>query len=526
MRIIKKIYIFIITIFVTVFYAFVNTLLLLKSSMSISASLVTPLIMYMLFSIIFKPKIKDLIYCQTIATAASTATFGINISYVAVKIFEENSISLNNMIVLVVLGNVFVVFFTSLLSDYILNDKEMIFPKGMATIKLIDSLFGKIDNMKEIYYSSAISIMVTFIVEKFVWIKYPLHYILGTSHFIGVEVSPILMGIGMYINIKNTISMILGVVYTLFIIFIGGYNIKELSYSILISNDYILLISTGLILGSVIYTLPNLFGNIFRFTKEFLSTKSKKINLSNKKIMLLIFCISYIIYLGFILEIKNLGLILMISLSFLLTLGTIKSRGETGISTSAIIYVCIPTISLFTNSFETVLILGGLIVLYAIQGAHFCECTKVNAYFGYKKITFNFFIIGSIIGAIVGMLSIILLEKAYGFGTMDLPSPNSFVWSTNAKMFLETTDISSFNFKFILLGICLGIIVNKIKLSSASVAVGILLPMSTIIPMVIGGIFKHLIESKGWKISTSSISIGLVTGGSIVLLIISMYTLF
>jgi len=124
-----------ICLFVTTLYTFVNVLLVFKSGMSISASLITPLLYYFLFKIFFSPRKEDIFYIQMVTTASSIATFGIAIAYVSIQLLDIPSPGLAHVMVLAALANVIAFYYGHLFSKKridIFGSEAMPAPASMA----------------------------------------------------------------------------------------------------------------------------------------------------------------------------------------------------------------------------------------------------------------------------------------------------------------------------------------------------------------------------------------------------------
>ena len=104
--------------------------------------------------------------------------------------------------------------------------------------------------------------------------------------------------------------------------------------------------------------------------------------------------------------------------------------------------------------------------------------------------------IGELIGAASSALAvsaaIVILDKAYQFGSPDLPAPQATLMKTIIEGVLE----AGIPWGLILIGVVLGAIIELFKLPSLPFAVGLYLPVSTMTPIFIGGSIRLFLDKK------------------------------
>ena len=99
---------------------------------------------------------------------------------------------------------------------------------------------------------------------------------------------------------------------------------------------------------------------------------------------------------------------------------------------------------------------------------------------------------GVITSAIFVCLSVILLDKAYGFGTEELPAPQA----TLMKVVIEGVLQNQLPWILVLIGVGLALTCELFKIPSLPFAVGVYLPLSTFTPLFIGGMLRMFLERK------------------------------
>ncbi len=104
--------------------------------------------------------------------------------------------------------------------------------------------------------------------------------------------------------------------------------------------------------------------------------------------------------------------------------------------------------------------------------------------------------IGELAGVITSVtfvcLSVILLDKAYGFGTEELPAPQA----TLMKVVIEGVLQNELPWTLVAIGVGIALVCELFKIPSLAFAVGVYLPLSTFTPMFIGGLLRMFIEKR------------------------------
>lgn len=104
------------------------------------------------------------------------------------------------------------------------------------------------------------------------------------------------------------------------------------------------------------------------------------------------------------------------------------------------------------------------------------------------------------IGELIGVLTsaafvcfaVIMLDKGFGFGSEELPAPQA----TLMKLVIEGVLQSSLPWGLVLIGVAIAIAVELLRLPSLPFAVGVYLPVATMVPVFFGGMLRLFIEKK------------------------------
>lgn len=89
-------------------------------------------------------------------------------------------------------------------------------------------------------------------------------------------------------------------------------------------------------------------------------------------------------------------------------------------------------------------------------------------------------------------LAVLLLDSAYGFGTEELPAPQA----TLMKLVIEGVLEQSLPWTLVLLGAGLAIVAELARIPSLPFAVGVYLPVTTMVPVFLGGLLKWQVQRR------------------------------
>jgi putative OPT family oligopeptide transporter len=99
-------------------------------------------------------------------------------------------------------------------------------------------------------------------------------------------------------------------------------------------------------------------------------------------------------------------------------------------------------------------------------------------------------LVGVITSATFVCLTLIVLNGSYGFGTTELPAPQA----TLMKLVIEGVLDQSLPWGFVAIGVVLALLAEAVRMPSLPFAVGIYLPVGTMVPVFFGGMLRWWLE--------------------------------
>ena len=112
--------------------------------------------------------------------------------------------------------------------------------------------------------------------------------------------------------------------------------------------------------------------------------------------------------------------------------------------------------------------------------------------------------IGELVGVLTSAtfvcLAVVILNEAYGFGTDDLPAPQA----TLMKLVIEGVLESSLPWGLVGIGVGITVIAELARIPSLPFAVGVYLPVTTMVPVFLGGLLRHLLDRSSPSKETAS----------------------
>lgn len=137
--------------------------------------------------------------------------------------------------------------------------------------------------------------------------------------------------------------------------------------------------------------------------------------------------------------------------------------------------------------------------------------------------------IGELVGAVVSSISIggvlVLLNKAWGFGSSELSAPQA----TLMKLITEGVMNGNLPWSYVFIGAAMAVIFEILQLPALAISIGIYLPLELSTPIMIGGILRLIMDKKyknnsGESSSGVLFSSGLIAGEGIIGIILAILT--
>src|SRR5688572_18185713 len=137
------------------------------------------------------------------------------------------------------------------------------------------------------------------------------------------------------------------------------------------------------------------------------------------------------------------------------------------------------------------LVVGGMICIAAANAGATSQDLKTGYLVGatpkYQQIAL---FVGAIVSSFAIGATIMLLDNTYGIGSEKLPAPQGTLMATLIKGILTR----NLDWQFVLVGVFIAIVVELCGIKALSFAIGIYLPLSTTLPIFIGGAIRGIVE--------------------------------
>lgn len=137
------------------------------------------------------------------------------------------------------------------------------------------------------------------------------------------------------------------------------------------------------------------------------------------------------------------------------------------------------------------LVVGGMICIAAANAGATSQDLKTGYLVGatpkYQQISL---FVGAIVSSLAIGATVTLLDSTYGIGSEKLPAPQGTLMATLIKGILTR----NLDWQFVLVGVFIAIVMELCSIRSLSFAIGIYLPLSTTLPIFIGGAIRGIVE--------------------------------
>ncbi len=109
-------------------------------------------------------------------------------------------------------------------------------------------------------------------------------------------------------------------------------------------------------------------------------------------------------------------------------------------------------------------------------------------------------LIGVLTSATFVCMAVLLLDKGYGFGSEELPAPQA----TLMKVVIEGVLENSLPWMLVGIGVIIALVAEAFRIPSLPFAVGVYLPVTTMVPVFLGGMLRHWMERTAPNAETAS----------------------
>lgn len=557
-------------IILAIVFGAANAYLGLRVGMTISASIPAAVIAMGVTRIILKKNsILESNMVQTIGSAGESVAAGAIFTIPALFLWAKEGLigepSLLTISLITVCGAVLGVLFMIPLRNSIIVQEHgtLPYPEAQACTEVL--LSGEKDNSgaKAIFAGMGFSAVVKFVIDGLKLVQGAISVPIGflKTEF-ATEIYPAVIGVGYICGIKISSYLFAGGILAWFVlipaiitfggsstIFPATASIKELyenGGAGAIWSSYIRYIGAGALAAAGIISLIKSLPLIVRTFTSALGGLSKSAangadrtekDIDIKFVLAGCAVIAVAIWLLPPIQAGIISAILIVIFGFFFATVSSKMVGLVGSSNNPVSGMAIATILISTillkvsgdtgsHGMVSAITIGSIICVVAALAGDMSQDLKTGFLLGATPRKQQ---IGELIGAVVSALSIggvlILLDKAWGFGSSELSAPQA----TLMKLVTEGVMDGNLPWAFVFLGVFITIAAEIVRIPSLAVAIGIYLPLELTAPIMIGGVIRHAIESSNKdsaKENSSGVlfSSGLIAGEGIIGIILALIT--
>jgi hypothetical protein len=199
-----------------------------------------------------------------------------------------------------------------------------------------------------------------------------------------------------------------------------------------------------------------------------------------------------------------------------------RGRAEAGMGVGMSSFVILLIVGLTFDGIVPLLVLEGFVVSMILTCSLFFVTLKQAEFCGVDaKGMASMMLIGAVTGAVICVPFMRFFNNLYGIGTASLPAPYSVMWLELANSAVAKVVSPSINPLLILAGVDIALVLYRFKISAVTVAIGLMLPVSTSAAIIVGGIIAWIIEKKGYLKNDNGITASGLMAGEIVVSILA-----
>lgn len=559
-------------IILAVVFGAANAYLGLKVGMTVSASIPAAVISMGIIRVILRrDSILENNLVQTIGSAgeslAAGAIFTLPAIFMWIKEGKGAHISFLAIAVVSIAGGLLgILFMIPLRTALIVKEHETIpYPEGTACAEVLIAGETGGSAASIVFSGLGLASVYKFFSEGLhLWpgsINFELKKYKGAA--IGGDLLPALLGVGYICGLRIASFMFAGGVLAWFVIMplisLFGGNAVIAPGSIPISKcdtftlwkNYIKYIGAGAVAAGGIISLAKSTPLIIRtFVDNIASLKdksstdkslrtSKDLSVRFIGISIVVICAVLLLTPGLPFNIPTLLLILIFGFFF----ATVSSRmvGLVGSSNNPVSGMAIATLLISSFALKetgnagvtgmvAAIMIGTVVCIIAAIAGDTSQDLKTGYLVGATPKTQQ---IGEFIGVIASGLTITgvlyLLDKAWGFGSKELPAPQAGLM----KVVVEGVMSNNLPWTLVFAGVAIAIVFEVLQLPVLPIAIGLYLPITTSTPILLGGLVRYFVEKRAEKknsedketIVTNGIlySSGLIAGEGLIGIILAIF---
>lgn len=521
-------------ILLAVLFGAANAYLGLRVGMTISASIPAAVISMGIIRIIMKrDSILENNMVQTIGSAGESLAAGAIFTLPALFMWakESNAISKPSFWVIAtvslcaaILGLIFMV---PLRSALIVEEHGVLpFPEGTACAEVLLAGEEGGEKSKLVFSGLGISTLYKFIADGIKLFPSEIDWsIKSIGSGFGADILPSLAGVGFICGKKISAYLFAGGILGWFVaiplinLFGGTIQIAPAKVPVNelgvwgVWSNYIRYVGAGAVatggIISLIKSLPTIIKTFKKAVggfghKEATEERTNR-DLSTKFLLILALIIVVVIWLLPAIPVGLLGALIIVLFGFFFATVSSRMVGIVGSSNNPVSGMTIATLIIATALLKSTghtgvagmisaICIGTIICIIACMAGDISQDLKTGYIVGATPKNQQ---IGELIGSVAAALAIggimFLLDKAWGFGSKELPAPQA----TLMKLVVEGVMGGNLPWGLVITGAGIGIAIEVIGIPVLPVAVGLYLPIHLSTPIFIGGLLRAWFDKKG-----------------------------
>lgn len=517
-----------------------NAYLGLRVGMTVSASIPAAVVSMGIIRLILKRNsVTENNIVQTIGSAgesvAAGSIFTIPAMFMWAAEWGENPPSLFEIFLIALCGGMLgVLFMVPLRRALIVKEKDTLpYPEGMACAEVLLAGEEKGSSAKTVFKGMGLSALYKFISDGTGLFPSELHaelpYFKGAG--VGLSALPALTGVGYICGFKISAYMFAGGILAWLVImplisFFGADTIISPAAvpagtlsSTQLWSDYIRYIGAGAVAAggiiSLVKSLPLIVSTFVKTVKGY-DRESDNSDLSHKFILLLTLALMLVIWLSPSIPVTLLGAVIIVLFGFFFTAVSSRLVGLVGSSNNPVSGMTIATLLIATlilkltgtTAYEGMtgaIAIGSVICIIASVAGDTSQDLKTGYILGATPKRQQ---IGELIGVtasalVIGMV-LYLLNKAWGYGSAELPAPQA----TLMKLVVEGAMGGSLPWVLVTVGAFIAVAAEFLGIPVLPLCIGLYLPFSLSTGIMTGGIIRAIFEKT--KTSKEGVSNGVL----------------
>lgn len=517
-----------------------NAYLGLRVGMTISASIPAAVISMAVIRVILKKNsILESNMVQTIGSAGESLAAGAIFTLPALFLWAKEGIMDAPSIIVISLisicgGLLGVLFMVPLRNALIVKEHGVLpYPEGTACAEVLLAGEKGGSSAKSVFAGMGIAAVFKFLVDGIKVVTGAVTLpIKALKTELSAEVYPALIGVGYICGVKISSYMLAGgiigwfVLIPAIVVFGGDSTLFPATVSInelylmggasAIWSNYIRYIGAGAVAAggiiSLFKTLPLIVNTFKDAVKGLKNSKSASTvrtsqDLSMKVILIGIIVLILALWLLPSIPLTLVGAIVVVVFGFFFATVSSRMVGLVGSSNNPVSGMAIATLLIATallkvtgdagaHGMQGAIAIGSIICIIACMAGDTSQDLKTGFILGATPKKQQ---IGEIIGTIVAALAIggvlLLLDKAWGFGSEAIPAPQA----TLMKMIVEGVMNGNLPWSLVFIGAFIAIAFEVIGISALPVAIGLYLPLELSTTIMLGGIIRWIADKQKAK---------------------------